>query len=192
MNHENAHQDHTKPDLAVRAHVRAGIAGIVLFGVLPLLSHRLVHRKLTQQFRGQFRVFGILLGLASGSIAYYSVLEFIRRGRGTPFVGEPPQDLVTSGPYRYTRNPQYVGNLGVMLGQALTFNSLGILLYAFVTWFLAELFLVKWEEPHLTRQFGEAYVDYKRTVPRWVGRPAQRNTASGPASRSHEQTAAGT
>lgn len=178
MNHENSDREDTTPDLAVRAHVRAGIAGLVLFGVFPVLSHLLVRRTLTKQFRGQFRAFGILLGLASGSVAYYSVLEFIKRGRGTPFVGEPPVELVTSGPYRYTRNPQYVGNLGVMLGQALTFNSLGMLLYAIVTWFLAELFLVKWEEPHLTRQFGEAYVDYKRKVPRWVGRrDAERSRA---------------
>ncbi len=169
MNSGSPDKSHDDSEVAVRAHVRAGVAGAILFGVLPALSHGLIRRSLTTRFRHRFRWIGFVLGLVSGSVAYYSVWEFIRKGRGTAFVGEPPQELVTTGPYRYTRNPQYVSNLGVMLGEALVFNSGGMLLYALLMWFLAQLFLVRWEEPHLTRRFGAAYVAYKRRVPRWLG-----------------------
>jgi len=77
--------------------------------------------------------------------------------------------LTTAGPYRWSRNPQYVGWFWFLLGFALNDWSL---------WCLAALFaiaislhlLVLVEEEHLLRTFGEQYVEYCRKVPRYVGR----------------------
>ncbi|MDJ0867236.1 MAG: isoprenylcysteine carboxylmethyltransferase family protein [Myxococcota bacterium] len=79
--------------------------------------------------------------------------------------------LLTSGLYRYSRNPQCVGFIAGYLGFALLCSSL----LAFVTAVLlsVELGLSPFaEEPWLRERFGQAYRDYARRVPRFLGRPA--------------------
>src|SRR4051812_33802608 len=46
-------------------------------------------------------------------------IDFVRRGRGTPAPYDPPRELVVAGLYRYVRNPQYVGVVLVVVGEAL-------------------------------------------------------------------------
>ena len=62
----------------------------------------------------------------------------------------------------------YVGVLCLILGQAVTLHSLPLLLYAGVLFVTFHLFVVLYEEPKLTRMFGESYVHYRNTVPRWL------------------------
>ncbi len=77
-------------------------------------------------------------------------------------------DLVTGGPYRYSRNPQYVAEILSYLGVVLITNSLlGAAIGALViAWFLMAPFA---EEPWLARQFGEQFQSYSRQVPRFLG-----------------------
>jgi len=88
-------------------------------------------------------------------------------GGGGPGPDIPPQRLVTSGPYRYTRNPMYLGHLIFMAGLALTFRSwLGVALLLFhVAWFHCR---VLGDEARLKTIFGSEYADYARRVKRWV------------------------
>ena len=74
------------------------------------------------------------------------------------------------GPYRWTRNPQYLGHVAVVLGVMLAFNSTLVAvsgLLGIVCLILAPLA----EEPWLAERYGEEYQEYLRTVPRFVGRP---------------------
>ena len=90
-----------------------------------------------------------------------------RHGGGGPGLDVPPQRLVDEGPYRYTRNPMYLGHLIFMAGLALTFRSwlaLAILL-ANVVWFHIR---VRGDEQHLLQHFGPPYADYCRRVKRWI------------------------
>lgn len=79
--------------------------------------------------------------------------------------------LVTSGPYRYSRNPQYATYFLFLLGYAL----LGPTLLAWAAlaefWVVVHL-IVRIEEEHLERRFGEQYRAYKRRTPRYLGVPA--------------------
>jgi protein-S-isoprenylcysteine O-methyltransferase Ste14 len=61
----------------------------------------------------------------------------------------------------------YVGIIGVILSEALFFGSVFLLIYAVVLWFGFHLFIIFYEEPHLRSQFGKAYQEYCRKVPRW-------------------------
>jgi protein-S-isoprenylcysteine O-methyltransferase Ste14 len=76
--------------------------------------------------------------------------------------------LITRGPYRFTRNPQYIGDSLNALGYMLLTNS-------WMVWIIGSLgVILNWmapltEEPWLEERFGEAYRDYKRRVPRWIG-----------------------
>lgn len=91
----------------------------------------------------------------------------MRLGRGGPGVDVPPERIVEQGPYRYVRNPMYLGHLIFLLGLALTLRSwIAAALFAFhVVWFNLR---VASDEAKLEQIFGEAYRDYKRRVKRWI------------------------
>ena len=74
----------------------------------------------------------------------------------------------------------YNGVLALLLGEAWLFGSVSLLEYALVVIILFHLFVVFYEEPALTSQFGESYQAYRRAVPRWgfTTRPFQEGTAS--------------
>lgn len=76
--------------------------------------------------------------------------------------------LVTGGVYRYTRNPQYVGYVGVLAGVGLARRSAAALGLA-STAALVFRWWVPVEERHLEREFADDYRRYRRHVPRWLG-----------------------
>jgi protein-S-isoprenylcysteine O-methyltransferase Ste14 len=67
---------------------------------------------------------------------------FARHGRGTPAPIDAPNRLVTQGPYRYTRNPMYVGVLMVILGWAALYESMTLVVYAGLVGLCFHLFIV--------------------------------------------------
>jgi protein-S-isoprenylcysteine O-methyltransferase Ste14 len=76
--------------------------------------------------------------------------------------------IVENGPYRFTRNPIYVGMFVGLIGLAIGFDSLWILV-ALVAFFLIIRFgVVAREEDYLARKFGSAYLAYKTRVRRWL------------------------
>ena len=95
---------------------------------------------------------------------------FATVGRGTPGPWDAPRRVVAVGPYRWVRNPMYLAALLVVLGETWLFLSPSLLLYAGALAVLVALFVIGYEEPTLRRRFGESYVQYQRTVPRWIPR----------------------
>jgi protein-S-isoprenylcysteine O-methyltransferase Ste14 len=93
---------------------------------------------------------------------------FILRGRGTPAIFDAPRAFVAIGPYRYVRNPMYIGGLMLLLGVGLYERSISILFLTFLLFPLLHLFVVFYEEPTLTRRFGSSYQEYLRTAHRWI------------------------
>jgi len=78
--------------------------------------------------------------------------------------------LVTDGVFRFSRNPMYVGLVLLLLGWAIWLGSAS-------PWLVPPLFVILLtvvqiipEERTLHRLFGEQYVSYRRSVPRWIGR----------------------
>jgi protein-S-isoprenylcysteine O-methyltransferase Ste14 len=112
------------------------------------------------------RVIGGLLIVAGLIPAVSAFVEFVKAD-GTPMPLAPPQRLVVSGFNRYVRNPMYVGLLIAILGQALLFGSLGVLVYAIFAWLAPAAFVRLYEEPTLLRQYGAQYEAYRRAVPAW-------------------------
>jgi protein-S-isoprenylcysteine O-methyltransferase Ste14 len=86
---------------------------------------------------------------------------------GGPGIDTPPERIIANGPYRYTRNPMYLGHLIFMLGLALTFWSCFalILFVARAAWFHAR---VLGDEARLERIFGADYAVYRAKVKRWI------------------------
>ncbi len=87
--------------------------------------------------------------------------------RGTPAPVAPTETLVASGVYRFVRNPMYLAVLAIILGQALLFGSWSLVLYAAIVLAAVVAFVKLYEEPTLTRTYGEQYLEYRRNVPGW-------------------------
>lgn len=103
-----------------------------------------------------------------GYLQYHFVGEFrLREGGGGPGLSNPPERLVVGGPYRYTRNPMYLGHLIFFAGLALAFGSwLAAAVFAFhAVWFDRR---ARGDEAHLAQLFGEPYRDYCSRVKRWA------------------------
>ena len=96
--------------------------------------------------------------------------DFVRRGRGTPAPYDPPRALVAAGLYRYVRNPQYVGVVLVLVGEALLSGRVVLFIYAALMAVGYHLFVRYYEEPTLGQLFGEPYARYREAVPRWLPR----------------------
>ncbi len=100
-----------------------------------------------------------------------SIWRFIAVGHGTLVPAMPPEHLVVSGFYRYVRNPMYVGVLLVQGQQAgVLFQSESVGTEAVTVWVAVELFVRLYEEPKLSRKFGEEYTAYRENVRRWLPR----------------------
>jgi protein-S-isoprenylcysteine O-methyltransferase Ste14 len=118
----------------------------------------------------------LLLFAAGGAIYFWCLWDFASFGRGTPAPIDAPKKLVVRGLYRYTRNPMYVGVLTVILGWTVLSGVLGLLLYAAFVGTCFQLFVVYYEEPQLSRIFGNSYGEYRARVGRWL--PKTRSDSS--------------
>jgi protein-S-isoprenylcysteine O-methyltransferase Ste14 len=106
--------------------------------------------------------------LTGALLAFWCIVTFVAMGRGTPTPFDPPREFVAAGPYRYVRNPMYVGAFGILLGAGLALRSPSIIGLAVLFLLLTHLLVVLYEEPSLARRFGEPYLRYKSSVHRWL------------------------
>jgi protein-S-isoprenylcysteine O-methyltransferase Ste14 len=150
---------------------------VLFFGIfmvaLPWLAHQLLPMKipLPRSIRSGLAGALALAGLG----AWVACLDtFSRHGRGTPFPADAPRHLVTTGLFRYARNPIMAAELSLIWAGALYLASAGPALYAVVISLVAHFMVVRIEEPELHKRFGQAYAEYCRNVPRWLPRLGRR------------------
>jgi len=106
--------------------------------------------------------------LAWGYLQYLFVGNYrLPRAGGTAGMDAMPERIIDVGPYRYTRNPMYLGHLIFMLGLVLTFQSWFalILFVARAIWFHRR---VLQDEARLEKEFGAEYSAYRARVKRWI------------------------
>jgi protein-S-isoprenylcysteine O-methyltransferase Ste14 len=104
--------------------------------------------------------FGLVLALKSRSL-------FLKNAT-TLQLSEEPTSLVTSGPFRLSRNPIYLGMASILLGVAVVQGTLVALAFPIIFVTLIEFFIIPSEERTLEKIFGEPYREYKNNVRRWV------------------------
>jgi len=117
---------------------------------------------------------GWALALGGGALVLACVGTFVGTGRGTAAPFDPPRVFVASGPYRYVRNPMYLGAATLLAGYGLVRRSPSVVLLAPVLLLAAHVFVVLVEEPGLAERFGESYRRYKAAVRRWRPRAPAR------------------
>jgi protein-S-isoprenylcysteine O-methyltransferase Ste14 len=148
-------------------------AFVVLWGWLALLVRPLDRN--VSLVLPRWSGVGLVLLILGAALALTCVAGFAWWGGGTPAPFDPPRRFVARGPYRFVRNPMYIGGFAVLLGYGLLALSPSILCLSLVMLGCAHLFVVWYEEPSLERRFGEDYRVYRRTVRRWLPRFAGRS-----------------
>jgi protein-S-isoprenylcysteine O-methyltransferase Ste14 len=117
---------------------------------------------------------GVLL-IIPGAILWSWCVVLFWRAHGTPVPFHPPRTLVTSGPFRYVRNPIVVGVVSCLFGLGFVLHSASLVFLWLPAFFLVNAIELKYvEESELERRFGETYNAYRRRVPRFLPRIGRR------------------
>jgi protein-S-isoprenylcysteine O-methyltransferase Ste14 len=134
------------------------IAGLALNWLLPL---PFLPADLPARWLGGM-VFVLALALAA-----WAIVTITRAGSNVP-TNLPTTSIVESGPYRFTRNPIYLGMFLGLIGLGIAFDNLWLpmMLVPFAS--VVRYGVVACEEAYLERKFGDAYRGYRSRVPRWL------------------------
>jgi len=144
---------------------RALFAFLALPGVVALLVPWLMTRSTAAPLRDV-----ALVPLSLGALLLaWCVREFYVAGRGTLAPWSPPRALVTTGLYRFSRNPMYVAVLLILVGWAVGYSSRALWIYTACVAVAFQLRVVFGEEPWLARTQGEQWTAYRARVRRWLG-----------------------
>jgi protein-S-isoprenylcysteine O-methyltransferase Ste14 len=101
------------------------------------------------------------------ALGVWAVVTVTRAGSNVP-TNRPTISIVESGPYRFTRNPIYLGMFLVVIGLAIAFDTLWVLLMLVPFALVIRYGVVAREEAYLERKFGDVYRGYRSRVRRWL------------------------
>ncbi len=106
----------------------------------------------------------VLIGLGLA----FSAANLFMRAHTTLDPHSPVSQIVTSGPYRFSRNPIYLGFTCLLIGFPLIFKSYWGLILSPLFMVLITMLVIRYEEAYLEKKFGEVYTSYKSRVGRWL------------------------
>jgi len=136
----------------------AVIAGLALDWLLPL---PFLPDDLQKGFLG-VSVFVLALALLA-----WAIVTMTRAGSNVP-TNRPTTTIVESGPYRFTRNPIYLGMVLGLIGLGIAFDNLWLLVMLVPFALVIRYGVVAREEAYLERKFGDVYRGYRSRVRRWL------------------------
>ena len=139
-----------------------------LLAAALLLATLILHFVLPEERSvGWHHVIGLLLVAAGSGLTAFAAAIFQARDTTRKPWGEPGT-FVVQPPYTWTRNPMYLGVTTALLGFAIFFGSIVMLLAPIAFFIVIDRMVIPREEETMERLFGLQYVDYKNRVRRWV------------------------
>jgi protein-S-isoprenylcysteine O-methyltransferase Ste14 len=142
---------------------------VLLWGWVAMYVSR-IDARAGRSLPGWCVALAFVIGIPGLLLDLLCIGAFSFRGSGTPAPFDAPRLVVAAGPYKYVRNPMYIGALAMLAAYGLYLRSPSVVMFA-LAWIVAvHLGVVYLEEPDLRRKFGESYEDYCRAVPRWIPR----------------------
>jgi protein-S-isoprenylcysteine O-methyltransferase Ste14 len=153
-------------------------AGFVWLWAWLAVSVRPLDVRIPVALPNWLRPIGFGLVFVGALLAGACIATFATKGRGTPAPFDSPREFVATGPYRYVRNPMYVGAALVIFGAGLALPSPSVALLGLAFLLIMHLFVVLYEEPALASRFGAAYEQYRSSVHRWLIRKPNSSAGS--------------
>jgi protein-S-isoprenylcysteine O-methyltransferase Ste14 len=124
-------------------------------------------RILPSSMAGLLETAGLVAGVLGLGLMFAAIARFHTHGTSIlPIM--PTTAIAKDGPYRFTRNPMYLGLLILSMALALVMNSVWPLLFLIPAVVVMNRAVISREEAYLERKFGEQYLEYKRRVRRWI------------------------
>jgi len=108
------------------------------------------------------------LVFVAGLVLFACAITTIRAAGTEVQTSRPTTAITSDGPYRFTRNPIYTAMMLALLGAAIGFNTLWILVALVLFYFVIRYGVIAREEAYLARKFGGTYSDYQSRVRRWL------------------------
>lgn len=143
---------------------------LIYFGFLLLgwvLDTYVLHLSMPFELTFPVKVIAVVLIVAGLGLEMWAGGLFKKAGTNVvPW--SPSTALVATGPYRFSRNPMYVGFTLVYLGLALGLQSPSAMILLLPCLALMTWGVIQREERYLTAKFGQPYLDYKERVRRWL------------------------
>ena len=148
--------------------VRVFPPGIYLIAVvIGFLLQKVVPLRLPTSWQVVEYWAGLVLIVGAVGISLSAVGVFRMAGT-SPNPTKPVTAFVVRGPYRFTRNPMYLGLTLLSAGIGLATNTLWVTAMAVVAAAVTKRLVIDKEEPYLARKFGSDYQTYQQRVRRWV------------------------
>ena len=110
---------------------------------------------------------GAIVFVVALAMVAWAIVTITRAGSNVP-TNRPTTTIVESGPYRFTRNPIYLGMFLGLIGLAIAFDNLWLLIMLVPFAFVIRYGVVAREEAYLERKFGDVYRGYRSRVRRWL------------------------
>jgi len=137
------------------------LAGILLgLGIDYLIPIRVIPNVLQQPVGGVLMSLGLVIALLSVATLY--------RAGTSPLHERPTTNVVPGGVFNWSRNPIYVGMTLICVGLAFFFDRAGIIAGTVPAVLVIHFIVIAREDAFLEAKFGQAYLDYKRQVRRWI------------------------
>ena len=110
---------------------------------------------------------GAVVFVLALALAVWAMDTIVRAGSNVP-TNRPTTTIVEGGPYRFTRNPIYLGMILGLIGLAIAFDNLWLLMMLVPFALVIRYGVVAREEAYLERKFGDVYRGYSSRVRRWL------------------------
>ncbi|WP_035259394.1 methyltransferase family protein [Actibacterium mucosum] len=143
------------------------LASVIAPGVAVALEVALPRSFLPPAFTPWMLILGVALMVAAFALAISGVRAF-KAGETNVDPRQPALNLVEAGPYRFTRNPMYLGMVTLQFGLALTFSLDWAIPAGLILWSVLHWGVVLREEAYLSAKFGQPYNDYLTRTRRWL------------------------
>ena len=144
--------------------------GLSIFSVILVVLLLDVDRLWLPPLPGFLEILSWPLFIAGTTIIISSVYILFKYSGTSGAPGDPTQNLVDKGIYRWMRNPIYLGDILLLFGVGFNTRSILLTLLAVTSIPAFHYFVLKIEEPKTRNRLGEVYIQYKKNVPRWFPR----------------------
>lgn len=156
------------PSLFIRNLVFTILQPGLVAGLIPYLIVNYSGKNTSESASPLLYYTGALIFAFGSLVVLFCIGQFAIQGAGTLSPADPTKKLVTSGLYRFSRNPMYIGVLMMLVGENISMGNVYLWVYSGLLFLAFYLFARYREEPRLSRDFGIDYDDYRQRVRRWL------------------------
>jgi len=118
-------------------------------------------------FRSSWRYLSLVL-IGAGITLNLAASSTLRNSHTPVDFKQIPAKIVETGPFRYSRNPIYLGGLILLIGVAISLGSLVSFVFPVLLFLILQFLYIPVEEKEMEQIFGNHYIEYKRKVRRWI------------------------